>query len=121
MGETGDDDREERAARREDRAAVALGYEPDSGDAPRVVAGGRGAIAEQILEIAFQHGIKVREDPDLAELLSTIDIDSEIPTEAFAAVAEILVYVYRANGMLTDVLDRLPDPSGGANPGDPTP
>ncbi|HIJ43433.1 MAG TPA: flagellar protein FhlB [Rhodospirillaceae bacterium] len=80
-----------------DSVAVALGYEPESGYAPKVVAGGRGAIAEQILQIAFANGIKVREDADLAQLLSSIDIDSEIPLEAFAAVAEILIYVYRAN------------------------
>lgn len=78
--------------------AVALQYEPDKGNAPRVVAGGRGSIAEQILAIAFAQGVKVREDADLAELLSAIDIDSEIPVEAFAAVAEILIYVYRSNG-----------------------
>ncbi len=82
-----------------DTVAVALGYQPDSEFAPKVVAGGRGAIAEQILQIAFANDIKVREDSDLAQLLSAIDIDSEIPVEAFAAVAEILVYVYRANGM----------------------
>ena len=78
--------------------AVALQYEPDKDNAPKVVAGGRGSIAEQILQIAFAQGVKVREDPDLAELLTAIDIDSEIPVEAFAAVAEILIYVYRANG-----------------------
>lgn len=78
--------------------AVALSYEPASGDAPKVVAGGHGAVAEQILQIAFANGVKVREDADLAELLSAIDIDTEIPVEAFAAVAEILIYVYRANG-----------------------
>ena len=83
---------------KKDAIAVALRYEPDSEYAPKVVAGGRGTVAEQILEIAFAHGIKVREDQDLAEVLSSIDIDSEIPVEAFAAVAEILIYVYRANG-----------------------
>ena len=50
------------------------------------------------MNIAFAQGIKVREDKDLANLLGAIDIDSEIPIEAFAAVAEILAYVYRANG-----------------------
>ena len=66
--------------------------------APKVVAAGRGTMAEQILEIAFAQGIKVREDADLAQLLSAVDEDSEIPLEAFAAVAEILVYLYRSNG-----------------------
>ncbi len=92
-------DGESRKNNGNDTVAVALGYLPDSEFAPKVVAGGRGAIAEQILQIAFANDIKVREDSDLAQLLSAIDIDSEIPLEAFAAVAEILVYVYRANGM----------------------
>ena len=69
---------------------------PDA--APRVLASGRGAVAEQILRIAFDRGVKVREDADLAEILSAIDVDSLIPLEAFAAVAEILAYVYRAEG-----------------------
>jgi flagellar biosynthesis protein len=64
--------------------------------APRVVASGRGALAEQILQIAFDRGVKVRQDADLAEILATIEVESEIPLEALAAVAEILSYVYRA-------------------------
>jgi len=92
-------------SRRSDQVAVALKYESGDEYAPKVTAGGRGAIAEQILQIAFAAGIKVREDADLAEMLSAIDIDSEIPTEAFAAVAEILTYVYRANGNLSDYID----------------
>lgn len=94
-------------SRRADQLAVALKYEPDGEYAPKVTAGGRGAIAEQILEIAFASGTKVREDADLAEMLSAIDIDSEIPIEAFAAVAEILTYVYRANGNLSEHLGPL--------------
>jgi flagellar biosynthesis protein len=60
-----------------------------------VVASGRGALAEQILQIAFERGVKVRNDADLAEILATIEVESEIPLEALAAVAEILSYVYR--------------------------
>jgi len=82
--------------------AVALQYQPDSEFAPKVIAGGRGAVAEQILHVAFAAGVKVRSDADLAEMLSTIDIESEIPIEAFAAVAEILAYVYRLNGTLPE-------------------
>lgn len=89
-------------------AAVALHYQPETEYAPKVVAKGRGAIAEQILEIAFAHGIKVREDADLAELLSLLDIDTEIPLEAFAAVAEILAHVYRANAALPPAPDAPP-------------
>ncbi len=80
--------------------AVAIDYDAADSCAPKVVASGRGAIAEQILRLAFARGVKVREDADLAELLSAIDVDSEIPVEAFIAVAEILAYVYRLNGSL---------------------
>lgn len=77
--------------------AVAIEYERGVDDAPRVTASGKGAIAEQILAIAFERGIKVREDAELVEILSLVDVDSPIPLEAFSAVAEILAYVYRAN------------------------
>lgn len=81
------------------RTAVAIRYQPaDESAAPKVVASGRGWIAEKILEAAFAHGIKVREDADLAEILAAVDLDEEIPVEAFIAVAEILRYVYAANG-----------------------
>jgi len=62
-----------------------------------VLASGKGAIAEQILQIAFDRGIKVREDAELVDILSLIEVDALIPLEAFAAVAEILAYVYQAN------------------------
>jgi len=81
-----------------DVVAVALHQAREADRAPKVVAAGRGTVAEQILEIAFSQGIKVREDADLAQVLSAVDEDSEIPTEAFAAVAEILVYLYQVNG-----------------------
>jgi len=68
------------------------------GHAPSVTAAGRGKIAEQILQLAAENGINVREDKALAEMLAKIELDSPIPSEAFLAVAEILSYVYRANG-----------------------
>ena len=80
------------------RLAVALRYRPrDAYSAPEVVASGRGWIAERILQAAFDHGIKVREDADLAGILAALEIGEEIPIEAFIAVAEILRYVYAAN------------------------
>ncbi len=80
--------------------AVALTYDKAAADAPRISASGAGGIAEQILAIAFANGVKVREDADLVEILSMIDVDSPIPLEAFAAVAEILRYVYQAERRL---------------------
>lgn len=95
---TGPTGRAERpsAADDERQVAVALQHDPESAAAPRVVAKGRGALAEQILQIAFDRDVKVRSDADLAQILAAVDLDSEIPLEAFAAVAEILSYVYRA-------------------------
>ncbi len=87
--------------------AVALEYDPAVADAPRVTATGKGLLAEQILELAFASGVKVRQDPNLAEVLAAVELDTVIPLEAFVAVAEILAYVYRAN-------DRMPP----AAPGD---
>jgi flagellar biosynthesis protein len=78
--------------------AVALHHDPDRPNLPTVVASGRGSVAEQILQLAFASGVKVRSDPDLAEVLAAVEIDTVIPVEAFVAVAEILAYVYRANG-----------------------
>jgi flagellar biosynthesis protein len=83
-----------------DSLAVALDYDPKVADAPRVVASGRGYMAERILDLAFESGVKVRQDADLAQVLSAVDVDSEIPLEAYVAVAEILAYVYRANNQL---------------------
>lgn len=80
------------------QVAVALEDAKHAKDLPKVTAAGRGKIAEQILQLAYENGIKVREDSALAEMLATIELDSPIPTEAFMAVAEILSYVYKANG-----------------------
>jgi flagellar biosynthesis protein len=68
---------------------------PDS--LPKVIASGYGKLAEQILEMAFAKGIKVRTDADLAQLLATLDLETPIPSEAIIAVAEILAKVYEAN------------------------
>lgn len=88
-------------------AAVALKSDDKSGSLlPKVTASGYGKLAEQIVELAFQNGIKVREDRVLAEFLAAIEIDSEIPSEALVAVAEILAYIYKADrtyqSMVTD-------------------
>ena len=77
--------------------AVALNHDPQNGGVPTVAASGYGHLAEKILELAFAAGVKVRQDADLAEILAALDMDSEIPPEAFAAVAEILSYVYELN------------------------
>ncbi|MEH6401957.1 MAG: EscU/YscU/HrcU family type III secretion system export apparatus switch protein [Sneathiella sp.] len=81
--------------------AVALSHEKGSEKLPVVTATGHGDLAEQILNIAFENGIKVREDADLAQILSEVDVDTPIPLEAFAAVSEILSYLYRVQNVPT--------------------
>ena len=80
--------------------AVALGYDPNKDNAPKVLAKGQNQIAEKIIQIAIDEGIEIRQDADLVEMLKAVDIDQEIPVEAFAAVAEIISYVYKANKRL---------------------
>ena len=79
------------------KLAVALTYKPEKDAAPRVSAKGKGHVAEAIIELARQNDIEIREDADLVGLLSKLDIDMPIPLEAYAAVAEIIAYVYKAN------------------------
>lgn len=80
--------------------AVALRYNQNQDNAPKVVAKGEGLVAERIKEIAKQNGIPIHSDNDLVELLAQIDIDREIPPELYAAIAEILSWIYKANNHL---------------------
>ena len=74
------------------KQAVALEYDP--GDvAPRIVATGRGKIAERIIEQAKENDVPVHEDEKLANTLSKLDIGEYIPPELYEVVAEILVFV----------------------------
>jgi len=75
--------------------AIALNYDMGEDQAPKVVAKGEGEVAKQIIKIAKENGIEIREDADLAEILSAIEIDEFIPLEAYTAVAEILKYIYK--------------------------
>jgi flagellar biosynthesis protein len=84
--------------------AVALRYELEKDDAPRVVAKGRGEVAKRIIEIAKEHGVTVYEDDDLVEVLSRLDLNQLIPPELYQAIAEVLAFVYRVNGRATSLL-----------------
>lgn len=76
--------------------AVALKYE--SPRAPRVVATGRGPIGQAIIDKAKECGVPLREDPGLAEALSTIELDEEIPEALYKAVAQVLYFLLKAAG-----------------------
>jgi flagellar biosynthesis protein len=75
--------------------AVALRYKPGEDDAPRVAAKGRGHVAEKIVEMARAHGVPIRQDRNLVQVLSRLDLEQEIPPNVYRAVAEILAFVYR--------------------------
>ena len=79
---------------KKDKEAVALGYEPERHGAPTVYASGKGEIAKKIIETAEKHGIPIRKDPALLEVLSLLNIGEEIPENVYKAVAEILAFVY---------------------------
>lgn len=77
--------------------AAALEYDEERDSAPRVTARGRGSTAEKIIGLAKKHGVPIKEDPALAEILSRLDIDEQIPVELYKAIAEVLVFVYSLN------------------------
>lgn len=76
------------------KAAVALGYDASSDDAPRVLAAGRGEVAEAILRTAGEHKIPIHQDSPLAEALARLQVGGTIPPELFAAVAEVLAFLW---------------------------
>lgn len=82
---------------RHKKKAVALRYNQELEDAPKVVAKGQGKIAEKIIELALAHDIPIKDDPDLIEVLSSLELDEEIPSEIYVAVAELLAFIYSAN------------------------
>jgi flagellar biosynthesis protein len=85
------------------KKALALKYRRQVDHAPKVVAKGRGIIAERIIEIAKEHHIPLKRDPALIEVLSKMDLDQEIPSELYRAVAEVLAYVYKMSGKLNSI------------------
>ncbi|MBO4457545.1 MAG: EscU/YscU/HrcU family type III secretion system export apparatus switch protein [Butyrivibrio sp.] len=81
------------------KTAVALGYDPNEDGAPKVIASGKGALAEKIIEQAKDNKIPIHQDDKLADTLSRLEIGEMIPPELYEVVAEILVFV--------DAMDRI--------------
>lgn len=84
--------KDERYTRKE---AVAITYNPDFNDAPKIVAKGKGKIAENILARAEEFNVPVQEDASLVELLGQLDINQSIPEELYQAVAEVFAFIYK--------------------------
>jgi flagellar biosynthesis protein len=77
------------------REALALSYNPLTNGAPKMVAKGKGLIAENIIERAKENNIPIQEDISLVQLLSQLQINESIPEELYQAVAEVFAFVYR--------------------------
>ncbi len=80
--------------------AVALNYDKDKNAAPRVVAKGRGFVAQKIIETARAHNVPLYEDENLVQVLEALDLDTEIPPQLYRAVAEVLAFIYRLNSKM---------------------
>jgi len=80
--------------------AVALKYNHQKNKAPKVIAKGRGDIAEKIIEVAKAHNVPLYEDKNLSQILEALELETEIPPELYRAVAEVLAFIYRLNGKI---------------------
>jgi flagellar biosynthesis protein len=78
------------------KLAVSLEY--DGSSAPRVTAKGSGLVAEQIVKIADENGIPIKQDTELTELLSQVELNSEIPPVLYEAMVQVLVFAYQLSG-----------------------
>ena len=78
-----------------ERRAAALRYDGGDDAAPKVVATGRGHVAERIVAEARAAGVPVRDDAALADALSSLDLGAQVPEELYRAVAEALAWAYR--------------------------
>lgn len=87
--------KEDTSQKQEQKKAVALKYTPGEAEAPIVVAKGNGTLADSILEKAKEHGVPIQEDAALVEVLSKLDLDTQIPPELYQLVAEVLTFVYQ--------------------------
>lgn len=93
-------------SRRKPRAALAVRYDTARDRAPRVVAKGKGEMADRILSVAREFGVPVHEDPELVEALARLEIQEQIPPELYQVMAEVLTFIYRTNKKRSSILKR---------------
>lgn len=82
------------------KKAAAIRYDKTQDKAPKLIAKGQGVIADKIIERALEYNIHIKEDKDLVEALSTLDLFDEIPLELYKVVAVLLAELYKINGKL---------------------
>lgn len=93
---------------RRQQQAVALAYR-DGDPAPKVVAKGKGLIAEQIIDRAQEAGVFVHESKELVALLMNVDLDSQIPPALYRAIAELLAWLYHVESKHEAIAKSPPD------------
>jgi flagellar biosynthesis protein len=79
------------------KKAIALRYDRERENAPKVIAKGEGLLAEKLRELAKEYNIPIHENADLMEILSKLNLYEEIPPATYLVVAEILAFIYRTN------------------------
>jgi flagellar biosynthesis protein len=79
------------------KKAIGVKYDREKDSSPKVIAKGRGFLAEKIIAVALENNIPIYEDSDLVGLLSAVDLYHEIPSEAYQIIAEILAFIYTMN------------------------
>lgn len=84
------------------KKAVALRYDREKEDAPRVIAKGKGSSAENIIKIAELHNLPIHKDEDLVEMLSKVELDREIPEKLYVAVVEVFGFIYKITNQKTN-------------------
>lgn len=85
------------AKTKKDLKVAALKYDKEGEDVPRIVAKGKGELAQRIIDVAEEHGLHIHKDADLVEVLEKVELNDAIPLEVYAVVAEIFAYLYRLN------------------------
>ncbi len=88
--------------------AIALKWDPYLDDAPSLAARGSGFLADEIIRLARENNIPIREDRDLVQIFSLLDIGASIPADVHTAIAEILAFIYWSNQQYTDLFGSEP-------------
>jgi len=88
--------------------AIALKWDPYLDKAPSMAAKGSGFLADEIIRLAQENNIPIREDRDLVQIFSLLDIGASIPAEVHTAIAEILAFIYWSNQQYADIFEHTP-------------
>lgn len=91
------------------KSAVGLKYgATDKQEAPKVVAKGFGDLAEEIIQLAEEHGVLIHQDPHLSEVLARLDLGQEIPEQLYYVIAELIAFSYFLQGKVPECWQELP-------------